>query len=99
MVTVCFSETLATADESTRRQNPKEQHHHPHRRENQNLTKIITLLRYLSPIASPLSTKFSRPIQYLGDRKKCDFPDTFITSVWHVCSNNEDGCLLGCCTV
>jgi hypothetical protein len=33
METVCFSETLATTDESTRRQNPEE-HHHPHRREN-----------------------------------------------------------------
>jgi hypothetical protein len=27
MVTVCFSETLASTDESTRRQNPEEQHH------------------------------------------------------------------------
>jgi hypothetical protein len=33
METVCFSKTLASTDESTRRQNPKE-HHHPHRREN-----------------------------------------------------------------
>jgi hypothetical protein len=34
METVCFSETLASADESTRRQNPEEQHYHPHRHEN-----------------------------------------------------------------
>jgi hypothetical protein len=35
METVCFSETLASTDESTRRQNPEEYHHHqPHRREN-----------------------------------------------------------------
>jgi hypothetical protein len=34
METVGFSETLASTDESTRRQNPEEQHHHPHRREN-----------------------------------------------------------------
>jgi hypothetical protein len=26
-VTVCFSETLASTDEPTRRQNPEEQHH------------------------------------------------------------------------
>jgi hypothetical protein len=32
METVCFSETLASTDESTRRHNPEE--HHPHRREN-----------------------------------------------------------------
>jgi hypothetical protein len=31
METVCFSETLASTDESTRRQNPEE---HSHRREN-----------------------------------------------------------------
>jgi hypothetical protein len=29
-----FSETLASTDESARRQNPEEQHHHPHRSEN-----------------------------------------------------------------
>jgi hypothetical protein len=37
METVCFSETLASTDESTRRQNPQEHHHHhhhPHRRDN-----------------------------------------------------------------
>jgi hypothetical protein len=34
METVCFSETLASTNESTRRQNPKEQHRHVHRREN-----------------------------------------------------------------
>jgi hypothetical protein len=33
METVCFSETLASIDEYTRRQN-QEQQHHPHRREN-----------------------------------------------------------------
>jgi hypothetical protein len=33
METVRFSETLASTDKSTRRQNP-EQHYHPHRREN-----------------------------------------------------------------
>jgi hypothetical protein len=33
METVCFSETLVSTDESTRRQNP-EDHHHPQRREN-----------------------------------------------------------------
>jgi hypothetical protein len=33
METVCFSETLTSADEATRRQNPEE-HHDPHRREN-----------------------------------------------------------------
>jgi hypothetical protein len=33
METVCFSETLASTEESTRRQNPEE-HHQPHRREN-----------------------------------------------------------------
>jgi hypothetical protein len=32
METVCFSETLASTDESTRRQNPED--HHPHRHEN-----------------------------------------------------------------
>jgi hypothetical protein len=32
MEAVCSSETLATADESTRRQNPEERH--PQRREN-----------------------------------------------------------------
>jgi hypothetical protein len=31
---LCFSETLASTDESTRRQNPEEHHHHPHHREN-----------------------------------------------------------------
>jgi hypothetical protein len=30
---VWFSETMASTDESTRRQNPEEQHHHPHRSE------------------------------------------------------------------
>jgi hypothetical protein len=34
METVCFSETMASSDESIRRRNPEEQHHHPHRREN-----------------------------------------------------------------
>jgi hypothetical protein len=35
METVCFYETLASTDESTRRQNPEEfHHHHPHGREN-----------------------------------------------------------------
>jgi hypothetical protein len=34
MGTVCFSETLASTDESTRRRNPEEQHRHPPRREN-----------------------------------------------------------------
>jgi hypothetical protein len=33
MKTVCFFKTLASTDESTRRQNPEE-HHHPHHREN-----------------------------------------------------------------
>jgi hypothetical protein len=28
METVCFSETLASTDESTRRRNPEERHHH-----------------------------------------------------------------------
>jgi hypothetical protein len=31
METVCFSETLAPTDESRRRQNPEQDHHHPHR--------------------------------------------------------------------
>jgi hypothetical protein len=31
---LCFSETLAFTGESSRCQNPEEQHHHPHRREN-----------------------------------------------------------------
>jgi hypothetical protein len=31
---ICFSETLASTDESTRRQNPDHHHHHPHRCEN-----------------------------------------------------------------
>jgi hypothetical protein len=30
----CFSETLASTDESTRRQNPVEEHPHSRRREN-----------------------------------------------------------------
>jgi hypothetical protein len=30
MGTVCFSETLASTDKSTRHQNPEEKHHHPH---------------------------------------------------------------------
>jgi hypothetical protein len=34
MEKVCFSETLASTDESTRRYKPEEQHHHPHRRDN-----------------------------------------------------------------
>jgi hypothetical protein len=34
METVCFSETLASTNESTRRQDPEDHHHHPHRREN-----------------------------------------------------------------
>jgi hypothetical protein len=35
METICFSETVASTDESTRRQNPEDHHHHhPHRREN-----------------------------------------------------------------
>jgi hypothetical protein len=34
METVCFSETLASTDESARPQNPEEQQYHPHRREN-----------------------------------------------------------------
>jgi hypothetical protein len=35
METVCFSETLASTDESTRLQNPEDHHHHHlHRREN-----------------------------------------------------------------
>jgi hypothetical protein len=34
MEIVCFSETLVSAYESTQRQNPEEQHRHPHRREN-----------------------------------------------------------------
>jgi hypothetical protein len=33
METVCFSETLASTNESTRRQNPEEEHYHLHRRE------------------------------------------------------------------
>jgi hypothetical protein len=31
METVCFSETLASNYDSTRRQNPEPRHHHPHR--------------------------------------------------------------------
>jgi hypothetical protein len=34
METVCFSETLASTDESTRRQNPEEEHYHPRHSEN-----------------------------------------------------------------
>jgi hypothetical protein len=34
MEAVCFSETLAPTDESTRRQNPEEEHHLPYRHEN-----------------------------------------------------------------
>jgi hypothetical protein len=34
MESVCFSETLASTDDSTQRQNPEEHHHHPHCREN-----------------------------------------------------------------
>jgi hypothetical protein len=59
--TASFFETLASTDESTRRQNPEEQHHklhHPHRRENlksQRFTvslraqKIFTYFVFLSP--------------------------------------------------
>jgi hypothetical protein len=39
MEKVCFSETLASTDESTWRQTPEE-HNHPHRREN-----LITYLK------------------------------------------------------
>jgi hypothetical protein len=42
MEAACFSETVASTDESTRRQNPEE-HHHPHRRENLK----YHILRYL----------------------------------------------------
>jgi hypothetical protein len=34
METVCFSETVISTYESTWRQNPEQQHRHPHRREN-----------------------------------------------------------------
>jgi hypothetical protein len=34
METVCISEMLTSTNESTQRQNPEEQHHHPHRRGN-----------------------------------------------------------------
>jgi hypothetical protein len=34
METMCFSEKLASIDKSTRRQNPEEHHHLPHRRVN-----------------------------------------------------------------
>jgi hypothetical protein len=40
MEIACFSETLASTYESTRRQNLKE-HHHPHRRENLKSDKIL----------------------------------------------------------
>jgi hypothetical protein len=43
METVCFSETLASTDESIRRQNPEE-HHHPHRRENFKYRIIINCI-------------------------------------------------------
>jgi hypothetical protein len=43
METEHFSETLASTDESTRRQNPDE-HHHPHRRENLKSHKFLLLL-------------------------------------------------------
>jgi hypothetical protein len=44
MATVCFSETLASTDESTRRQNPEEQHqHHPHPREEKTLHTVRLL--------------------------------------------------------
>jgi hypothetical protein len=42
METICFSGTLTSTDESTRRQNPEDQHHHPHRRETSNLSIKIT---------------------------------------------------------
>jgi hypothetical protein len=41
METVCFSETLTTADECTRRQIPEEQHHHPHHRENLKSRNVV----------------------------------------------------------
>jgi hypothetical protein len=44
--TVCFSETLASTDESTRRQNPEEHHHHLHRHENLKSHPII-FIRHL----------------------------------------------------
>jgi hypothetical protein len=34
MAMVCFSEMLASTNESTRPQNPEEHHHHPHHHEN-----------------------------------------------------------------
>jgi hypothetical protein len=34
METLCFSETLASTDKPTGRQNPEEHHHPPHSREN-----------------------------------------------------------------
>jgi hypothetical protein len=46
METVCFSETMASADESTRGKNP-EQHDHPHRRKN---LKSHTLKFINSPV-------------------------------------------------
>jgi hypothetical protein len=41
METVSFSETLASTDESTRRQNPD--HHHRHRRNNMEFNKAVHL--------------------------------------------------------
>jgi hypothetical protein len=43
METVCFSEKLASTDESTRRQNPEEHHHHHHQ-----LPYLTTLRENLS---------------------------------------------------
>jgi hypothetical protein len=40
---VCISETLASTYESTQLQNPEEQYHHPHRRENLKSDTGITL--------------------------------------------------------
>jgi hypothetical protein len=52
METVCFSETLLSTYESTRRHNPEEQHRHPHRRENLRSHGLREIMKTSVQIAS-----------------------------------------------
>jgi hypothetical protein len=52
---VCFSETMASTGEATRRQNPEE-HHHPHRRENlKSYIVLFVSVRNYRPLKTKLN--------------------------------------------
>jgi hypothetical protein len=55
--TVCFSETLVSSYESTRRQNPEQQHRHPHRHENLKSHNILLSFKELLLIITVPRTK------------------------------------------